>query len=129
MVKKTVVFTLVGTLVGLYTTFVLQHLWNWFVTTAFHLPEISFWVLYGVVLSIGMFSDTQSSNFQQRQWFKGLATGLDACIPESKYESVKEQMDAQGAEMWVEAGFLVFGRLLASTVTLIIGGAVHLFLA
>jgi hypothetical protein len=128
MVKKWIVFTFVGILVGLYTTFVLQHLWNWFVTTALHLRQISFWVLYGVVLSIGMFSDTQSSDYKQRQLLKPLAVALDACVPESKYESVMEQMDAQEAEVWAVAGLLAFGRLLGSTVALMIGGAVHLFL-
>jgi tetrahydromethanopterin S-methyltransferase subunit G len=129
MAKKTVFFTFVGIVVGLYTTFVLQHLWNWFAATAFHLPQIPFWVMYGMVLGVGMFTLDQSSNFEQRQLFKMLAVGLDACVPADKKELVKDQIEDQKEQMWVEAGTLAFGKLVGNTVTLMIGGVVHLFLA
>jgi hypothetical protein len=36
--------------VGFYITFVLQTLWNWFVTTALRVDSISYWNMYGLFL-------------------------------------------------------------------------------
>jgi hypothetical protein len=50
MVKAVLVFVL--TLVAhLFTTFVLTVLWNWFAVPALHASEISFWLMYGLVLA------------------------------------------------------------------------------
>jgi len=43
--RMLVLLFLVGPVVGLYRTFVLLNLWNWFAAEALHLPVISFWVM------------------------------------------------------------------------------------
>lgn len=43
---------------GLYMTFVFQTLWNWFVVSALHLPQIGFWAAYGIFLVVGIFRAT-----------------------------------------------------------------------
>lgn len=126
MVKKTVVFYCIGAVIGLYTTFVLQQLWNWFVTEAFHFSQISFWVMYGIVLIIGMFS--YNPKLEEQQQFKALATGLDACVPDERRESVNEQIKEQTDQIWVDAGFHVFGKVVSNTISLALGWAVHAFL-
>ena len=73
MVKKIVIIWLVGMVVGLYTTFVLQSLWNWFATEAFHVSQISFWVMYGVVLVVGLLTEGQSNKFEEEQQIVKLA--------------------------------------------------------
>jgi hypothetical protein len=118
---------LISSVVGLYTTFVLQSLWNWFVTEAFHLSPVSFWVMYGLVLIIGMFA--YDPNFEEKQQFKAIVTVLDACLPEEKRKEVNEQLDEQMSELWLEAGSTVFGKLVGNTFTLAVGWAVHIFLA
>lgn len=127
MVKKIALFWMIGAVISLYTTFVLQNLWNWFVTEAFHLSQVSFWVMYGLVLVVGMFSD--DLRFDENQQFKALATALDACIPEEKREWVNEQLDTQTKFVWLEAGSAAFGRLVGTTFTLLVAWVVHVFLA
>jgi hypothetical protein len=124
--RMLVVMFLVGPLVGLYTTFVLENLWNWFATDALHLPAVSFWVMYGLVLIIGMFSSS-GSDFEQEHRFKVLATVLDACVPEEKRELVTEQLDEHQSSMWADVGFKIFGRVLGITWTLVVGWGVHTF--
>jgi hypothetical protein len=117
----------VGPLISLYTTFVLKNLWNWFATEALHLPEISFWVMYGLVLIIGMFT-SNAGDIEQEYRSKALVTCLDACVPEDKKEWVREQLDNQQRGIWVDIGMKVFWRIIGATFTLVIGGAVHTFL-
>lgn len=90
---------LVGLLVGLYTTFVLENLWNWFVTQAFQLPMISFWVMYGLVLIISMLKE-KSRDLDQEISFKGFGILLDACVPEHLRESVSTQLEDLQEDIW-----------------------------
>jgi hypothetical protein len=127
IVKKAVIFWVIGSIVGLYTTFVLQNIWSWFVTEAFHLSPISYWVMYGLVLIIGMFT-SQDPKLEEKLQFKALATGVDACIPEDKQESVKEQLEEHAEQVWWEVGSTIFGKLIGNSITLAIGWAIHTFL-
>jgi hypothetical protein len=118
---------LIGPLIGLYRTFVLQNLWNWFATEALHLPVISFWVMYGLVLIIGILTADYSDK-QQEHAFKTFGILLDACVPDDKKEWVREQLDDVQENIWVDVGFMVFGGILDVTVALVLGWAVHAFL-
>ena len=128
MTKKIVIFWCISAFVGLYTTFVLQSLWNWYVTEAFHLPQISFWVMYGIVLVIGMFADRESKRFAEQQQFAVLANAIDACIPDEKRALVKEQHAEQEKQMWGEVGIGIFRKAIGNTFTLVVGWIVHSFL-
>jgi len=59
---------------SLFTTFVLQNLWNWFAIPALHASEISFWVMYG--LRIG---ETKAlfRNRQPHPWVPGKLPASD----------------------------------------------------
>ena len=48
--KKAVIMFAFSTFVNLYTTFVLQSLWNWFAVEALNAPHVSYWVMYGLVM-------------------------------------------------------------------------------
>lgn len=128
MWKKAALFWLVGTVMGLYTTFVLQNLWNWFVTEAFHLSSISFWVMYGIVLIFGMFGEQHSEKSTEEQRIKVLMIGLDACIPEDKKELVKEQLEEQEQQVWGQVGMSIFEKVVTNTFTLGLGWTVHVLL-
>jgi hypothetical protein len=118
----------VGPLVSLYRALVLQDLWNWFATRALQLPEISFWVMYGLVLVVGMFT-ANKSDMEQEQSFKVLTIAVDACMPDDKREWVRAQLDDLQSRLWIDIGFKIFGEILNITAILVIGWAVHRFLA
>ena len=58
------------------------------------LPAISFWVMYGLVLTIGLLTPKYSDK-QQEHNFKTLWIVLDACAPNDKKEQLREELDAE----------------------------------
>jgi hypothetical protein len=126
--KKVIVASIIGSVVGLYTTFVIQHLWNWFATSALHVPEISFWVMYGLVLLISLF--TEGQNLADEPRWKAMGIALEACIPDAKKEEIEAQVKEQiEVRIWIDAGYHVFGKVVGTTFVLVLGFAVHMFLA
>jgi hypothetical protein len=121
---------LIGIPVSLYTTFIIQLLWNWFVAPAFHIPEISFWGTYGMVLLAGVLIEGQrgGDRLADEQRWKNIAHALEACIPEEKREQVVEAMSREEDALWVTVGSKVFGLVVGNTVALLIGWGVHAFL-
>lgn len=132
-VKKLGVFWIIGVLVSLYTAFVVQSLWTWFATSAFHAPEISFWSTYGLVLLIGLFTEKYDKNFGEEQRWKRMLIALDACIPDDKQETFKKQfnelLNEQKEFVWLEARRRVLGNLARNTLVLALGFAIHALVA
>ena len=114
----------VSIVVGLYTTFVLVVLWDWFVVPAFHLSPISFWVMYGLTLFISVFR-SNGGDIEVEQRHKVVATLLDACVPDGKREQVKEQLEEFAEEIWYQAGSKVFIQIIANSLTLGVGFVIH----
>jgi hypothetical protein len=54
-----------------------------------------------------------------------MMTAIRACIPEHCKEFVREQLQDSDEEIWLEAGTLIFGRVLGNTVALGIGLIAH----
>jgi len=127
MFKKSVLFFVLGLIVHLYTTFVLTLLWNWFVTIAFHVAEISFWLMYGLVLIVQLFQNPSDRHFAEEQLWGRLTIMVDACVPDEHRDFVKEQLEEQQSAMWTQVGTGLLGRIASSTVTLGIAFVVHVF--
>lgn len=83
MLKKGLLFFALGLVVHFYTTFILMLLWNWFVTTAFHVGEISFWVMYGMGLIVQVFQNPGDKQFDDDQRWSRLTILVDACVPDN----------------------------------------------
>jgi hypothetical protein len=123
-IKKSVLLYGVSMIVGLYTTFALTVLWNWFAVPAFHLSAISFWVMYGLTLLVSLFQ-SPSGDFNAEHRHKIVAVILDACVPVEKRAEVTERLQEFTEEIWYEAGWKVFGQIVANSLTLGIGLVVH----
>jgi hypothetical protein len=124
MIKKFAVLWGFSMAVGLYTTFVLMVLWGWFVVPAFHVEAISFWVMYGFTLLIGLFRT--SGDFEGEHRHKIIATMIDACVPADNREELREQLNEFNEEIWRDAGLKVAGRVLENTLALGLGFLVHI---
>jgi hypothetical protein len=120
----------IGIVVSLYTTLIIQSLWNWFALPAFQVPVLSFWRIYGLVLLIGLIMEWQkgSGKFADEQRWKGVLHALDACIPPEKKEEVLELIEEDNKGIWLRAVMDVFGKIVGNTLTLLIGWGVHEFL-
>jgi hypothetical protein len=123
IVKKAVALFGVSTLVGLYTTFVLVMLWDWFVSPAFHVAEISFWVMFGLNLLVGLFREDNDVENETR--FKTIMTLLDSCVPEHKRAELREELNELGKQVWSNAGISIVARIAVNTFTLGLGFLVH----
>ena len=87
------IITFVGMLAGgLYTTFVLMILWNWFVTPTFHTSEMSFWAMFGLLLLVRLVKDDYYERAQDESRWKKLLVMVQAAIPVEKWEVVKEEL-------------------------------------
>jgi hypothetical protein len=129
ILKKMASFWCVALIVGLYTTFVLQQLWNWFVATSFHVPEISYWVMYGIQLAFGLLSSSHSQRTEEDQSWKIAFRMLAACVPEEKRDELKETLEAEmKVTPWIDLGSMIFGQVIGNTIALTIGWGIHGFL-
>jgi hypothetical protein len=126
MPKKMLLGWAVGSAISLYTAFVLQNLWNWFGVPAFHLSQISFWVMYGLVLIVGIFAEGKQA---ERRQFKVLATMIDFCVPSEKREEADDQIKHFTREAKLDDVLSVGVRLASNSFALVIGWVVHVFLA
>lgn len=123
-IKNFILLYGVSMIVGLYTTFVLTVLWDWFVVPAFHLSAISFWVMYGLTLLISLFQ-APGGDIDTQHRHKIIAIMLDACVPDDRRQQVTEQLQEFTEQIWYEAGWKVFGQIVGNSITLGIGFVVH----
>jgi hypothetical protein len=110
---------------GLYATFVLQQLWNWFVVPALNVGAVSFWVMYGLHMFATLFTQQGDGGFQDEVRWEGITTMLDACVSEERRSDLSEQVKQQADGIWVKLGFKVFGRVFEYSATLAIGWGIH----
>lgn len=117
---------LITILVGFYTTFVLQSLWNWFAVEALNAPPISYWIMFGLNMLVHLVIDKPSFEIDEK--FKRVTIMLEACIPDAKMDEVKEALKEEDDIMPAKLGGLVVGQALGNTFALLLGFAVHIFL-
>jgi hypothetical protein len=125
--KKIGITYIISMLIHLYTTFVLQHLWNWFVVNALHAPEISYWVMYGIVLMLQLVF--YRSTFEDEQRWNWLEIVLTRCVPDERREEVSDELDRFKEQLTLQVGLMIFSVALGNTITLAIGWGVHTFLS
>jgi hypothetical protein len=118
----------IGLIVGLYTTFILQEFWNWFVATSFHLPEVSYWTMYGIQLLFSLLLSPEGQEAANAHRWKLAFLTLDACVPEEKRQMMAETLKDYEGTMWMDIGFRIFGRVAGNTLTLVLGWSIRTFL-
>src|SRR5215469_5975666 len=116
-VRKLLLFYGISITVGLFTAFVLTVLWGWFVVPAFNVAPVSFWVMYGLTLIIGLLQ-TDGNNIEAEHQHKVVAVMLDACDPAERREEVSEQLTEFGDQIWYEVGRKLFGKAAGIAFTL-----------
>jgi hypothetical protein len=114
-------------LVAFYTAFVLTMLWDWFVTPAFHVEEIGYWNMCGLVLIVRLFAPSAEVGFLTQQWERAMKM-LEACIPEEKrletMRAVENDALSVSAQLFISNAFGAIG----GTASLVIGWVIHTFL-
>ncbi|PYR96699.1 MAG: hypothetical protein DMG16_27015 [Acidobacteria bacterium] len=123
-VTKFIWALIVGLLIRLYTAFVALNLWNWFAVEAFHASTISFFLMYGLLLLVELFWETEEQKAGYR--WKSLFTVLDFCVPEEKRQAVNQAIEEQKTAIWLDAGMQAFGKLIGDTTILGLGFVVHI---
>jgi hypothetical protein len=123
---------LVGTwgiamVVGLYTTFVLQTLWNWFAVQALNAPAVSYWAMYGLMMLIHLVFEKPP--FEMDKKFKLISIVVDACVPDDKRHDVNELLKQEEEGLVPELMGMIGGQAFGNTFTLGLGWAIHQFLS
>lgn len=125
-IKNVILLYCASMVVGLYTTFVLMELWDWFVIPAFHLGAISFWAMYGLILIVSLFRSARG-DIETEVRENIVDVMLDACVPDDRREEVREKLKELTERIWYDAGWKVFGQIIGNSITLGIGFVVHGF--
>ncbi len=125
--KKLATTWVTSTLVSFYTVFVLMQLWNWFAVPLLHVPEASYWLIYGVGMLFGLMTgaDEPDNPAHERRW-NVLFIILNACVPEHKMEDLKVEVGSETESIWSDVGWMIFNRVISRSLTLGIGVVVHL---
>jgi hypothetical protein len=108
---------------GLYTGFVLQNLWNWFLAPALHGAEVSYWQTYGIVLLVKLLF--QHDTLQEETRWESAFKMLYAAVPGEQRPEIDRNMKDEAENVWMKVGFDIFGNLIGNTVTLGLGWTVH----
>ena len=86
--------------------------------------------MYGLILIIDVFKESQGQRFAEKQQWKAVVIALEACIPEVNREEIYKKIKEQTTEAaWQEASMYLLAVLTGNTFVLILGYGVHVFLA
>jgi hypothetical protein len=124
---KMVTAWVIAFFVGLYSTFVALNLWTWFAVPIFHLPDLSFLQLWGLML---LASALTRGNFQietngENGRWATLGTAIEMCIPDEKQQVWKEYWDATPLRAFLETVSVIVGAVASNTLVLVLGFILH----
>ena len=118
---------LFATAVGFYTTFVLQVLWNWFAVGSLNVRPILYWQMYGLNLLVQLVIE-RSTFDEETQWRRAFLL-MYTSVPADKKADVDDEIESENDRVWLDAGVMVFGRILTNSATLVIGWVIHVLAA
>lgn len=113
--------------VGIFTPFVLQNLWNWFVVPAFNLHEILYWQMFGIFLFARVLLFQYDSG-NDLNWQKALALLHDS-VPNENREMARDRITEINERAWRIGLKKSFTEILLDTFALALGWSVHVFLS
>jgi hypothetical protein len=125
--KKLCAAWAVSIVVGLYTTFVLLSMWNWFAVQALHGPEIHYWTMYGLMMLIRLVFEPPV--FKEKEVFGRLEILIRACVPEEKRDQLDATLKEEEKGFAARAGWSAVGQAIGASIALGLGWAIHSFLA
>ena len=109
--------------VGFYQAFIGTFFWSWFVAPALHVSDISFWIIYGLIMTINVFRSSDSA-FLEREHHEHLTKILMFCVPEAFLEAAKQELaDSVSIN---KVMFSLVGQALGLTSVLAMGFVVHI---
>jgi len=116
-----------GLLASVYTTFVLQTLWNWFLGPALHTPEISFWMMYGLTLTIPLLTERigVDPDFMQNFRWELAVSILEIFVTDDQLKKIERIVETKKGELWVKGWLAFAGKIASNTVILGFGWIVH----
>ena len=125
MAKKTIWLWGAGLLIGLYATFVLQQLWNWFLVPTINASPISFWAMYGLHLFVVLLTKHLDHGWENDFRWEGATKLLEAFVPDERRETLLALSKKQTEEVWMMAGAMCFSNAVGYSITLVTGWVVH----
>jgi len=127
MDKKKLWYWGVAFIVGFYTTFVLQSLWNWFVVPALQVPHIGYWLTFGLNAFVGLMLERNEGDKLDEYIERKVAMSvLNACVPDGKQAQLRESLKQEEDHgTWIDASGAIFAKIAGNTFALGVGWVVH----
>jgi len=118
------VFSLV---LPLFRSFVVQQLWNWYITGTLHALDISFLEALGITLVAYALTTRQRRSVEEQMRWDQLNEYVAASVPEGKKENIDKERESL-AMTWINANGGWISEALSLGFFLAIGFVVHTFL-
>lgn len=116
--KKIILYTSIF-LSGLYTIFIAQTLWNWFVISVLPVSHISFLQTAGLFLIMSVFSKSEKTT-ESNYWEIAFKI-LEISLPELKKQDVQNFLKKKEEEMFSSFMLKVIEQFMINTLTLLVG--------
>jgi hypothetical protein len=124
--KKIAIAVVVGLIISLYRTFVLQNLWNWFATKALNAKPLVYWETYGLNMVVSLlFSRRAADEAQESRWTLAF-TALAALLPDERKSLLAEETNE--SNKLATAVTVMFQEFMNATFALVLGWFVYWFL-
>jgi hypothetical protein len=127
--KNMPLFFVIGIFVSLLKAFVVQSFWNWFAVPDLHLPSISFWATYGLLLLVMVVQEESSETENNKVRWDTVDYVMNLCLSRENIELVRNFLKEKEDAIWVTVGWKVFGNVTGIAATFAAGWIVHVFLA
>src|ERR1043165_2834801 len=111
--------------IGLYASFVLQQLWNWFLVPALRVNEVSFWLMFGIQMFVGQLAHHNSSGAADEIQWQTATIMFDACVPDERRPGLAEKLKKHSDEIWTTLGYDLIAQVLKYSTALAIGWGIH----
>jgi hypothetical protein len=109
-----------------YKPFVIQNMWNWFLTGAIHGEDISYFHVFGITILVGLLTNRGEKGEELKRWDL-LQSYVAAMVPpESKITIDSERKTLEDSIWYSNADSFI--DLGGSTIFLVIGWGIHSFL-
>ena len=113
---------------GLWTAFVVQNLWNWFLASAIHASELSYFEALGILLLVYLLKKQSRDRLEDEVRWNKVMAAVDVCVPPHRAEELKLALAKQETPGWLMV-LNIASEPLGATIVLGIGWVVHTFLA
>jgi hypothetical protein len=117
-------FQIVG---AFYKAFAIQSLWNWFLASAIHGEELSYFQALGITMLFFLFTNSVTDKVEEGKRTELMQAYIAAVVPPELKDAIDSDRKKLEQAVWYNQ-LNSFGDVATSTLVLVVGWVIHTFL-